>query len=519
MPTSPRTPDPLPPGTPARATPPLSRVPRTYPLCPYLAFPRRIYLMRIVAAALAMLMMGTVLHHLQKPWILWVGPALQCLWWPHLAWWRYLHSRDPNRTEKRNLLIDHAFAGLWLPLLDFNLLAMGVGLATLGMASMAGGGLRLAVRGVLVYAACMGLGLGWFGFGWRPAPSLATVLAALPLMWLLPLGVGHTGHEVIERLQRKRRDLERQSWHDGLSGLFNRSHWETVVRGEFARCRRTGQSATLVMVDLDHFKKINDLYGHAAGDQAIRNFAVLLRNHLRVFDVPARYGGEEFGILLPHTTPAEALDVVDRLRARLHAAPLLEQHPITASFGIATLTDDLESHVHWIRVADQMLYTAKYGGRDRIVAREGGQASRPPPGRGALRPLMSSRDPLVLSQLLQGLDVADTPVALFDPSDRLVMANGAFVRLHDLPPGVDTFAEIIRWQHPRRAGPVIDVEPEQWLRRANQFRRKKLRHVFHLETHDGQPLRGVETCFNEGWILMALVADSSSAVAASPSLH
>jgi diguanylate cyclase (GGDEF)-like protein len=499
-------------GQPYGSTWPLSRVARNYPLAPYLAFPRRIYLQRIVATLLAMLMMATVLHALQKPWLLWAGPVLASAWWPHVAWWRYRHSREPNRTETHNLLGDHAFAGLWLPLLDFNLAMMGVGLATLGLAAMSGGGLSLAVRGVLVYAAGVAVGLFCFGFRWHPVPSLATVLASLPLLWLVPLGIAHTGHEVIERLQRKRRELERRSWHDGLSNLFNRGHWETRVRAEFARCRRTGQSATLVLVDLDHFKKINDLYGHAAGDQAIRNFADLLRKNLRDFDVPARYGGEEFGILLPHTTPADAMDVVNRLRARLHATPLLEQHPITASFGIASIADDLEDHVHWIRVADQMLYSAKYGGRDRIVAREDAPAKTPAAAtRAALRPLMSSRDPAVLSQLLQGLDVAETPLALFDPGDRLVLANGAYLHLHDLPPDAETFADIIRWQHPRTTGPRIDAEPDAWLRRVNAHRRQQVHHAFQLDTHEGRSLRGVETCFNDGWVLMALLAAPSPA--------
>lgn len=497
---------------------PVSRVARRYPLCPYLVFPRRVYLMRITASALLLMLAASILLPSGARWTLWAGPLLHGLLWPHLAWWRHVRSRDPNRTEKRNQLIDHALAGLWWPLLGFDVLFAGVALSTLGLAAMSGGGLRLAMRGVLMFLLGVATGLALFGVRWSPAPSLLTVLAALPMLWLLPLGIGHTSHEVIDQMQRKRRELERRSWHDGLSGLFNRAHWEAVVRGEFARCRRTGQPATLVMVDLDHFKKINDLYGHAVGDQAIRDFAELLRSHLRVFDVPARYGGEEFGILLPHTTPADAMDVVQRIRARLHAEPLLAQHQVTASFGIATLTDDLDSHVQWIRAADQMLYTAKYGGRDRIVAREDGQAGAAP-RRSALRPLMSARDPIVLSQLLQGLDIADTPVALFDPADRLVMANGAFVRMHDLPASVDTFEGIIRWQHARRAGPVIDAEPEAWMQRVGAHRRRKLRHIFHLDTHEGSSLRGVETCFNDGWVLLGLVAAPSSAVAAAPPLH
>lgn len=479
-----------------------------YPLDPYLAFPRRIYLLRALALALAFLMMAAVLAPRDAPWTLWLGPALHAFAWPHLAWRLCLRSRQPNRTAIRNLLVDHLLLGMWAPLLGFNLLVCAACLAVLGMTAMSGGGARLAVRGLLFYLCGVTLGLFAYGIRWDPRPTLPVLLASLPFLVAVPAAFGHISRAAIERLRRKRDELERRSWYDGLSGLFNRGHWEAAVRTEFARCRRTGQSATLVLVDLDHFKKVNDLYGHEAGDQAICGFAALLREHLRDFDVPARYGGEEFGILLPHTSPSEAREVVNRLRQQLHASPLLHDFRVTASFGIAGLTSDIGSHSEWIRLTDRMLYTAKHGGRDRIVECGGENRNQPPPAESKpLRPLMSSRDPAILSRLLQGIDVAESPVAMFDPTDRLVMANTAYLRMHDLPPGVDNFADIIRSVHARKTGPVIDADSaEEWLQRIYRVRRTRPRHSFHLDTHDGQQFRGVEICFDDGWILTTLIA-------------
>lgn len=475
--------------------------------CPYLAFPHRIHLLRSVGMALVFVMMATVLHTLDAPWPLWAGPVLHCFAWPHLAAWLSRRSPRVNRAEKRNLLLDHLFAGLWVPLLDFNLLACAVVLALLGMVGAAVGNPRSIAKGLAMYVLGIAGGALLFGVAWQPAPSMLTVLGCLPVLLLVPVGLGFTTYRTVEDLRNKHNELERLSWYDGLSGLFNRSHWEAAVRSEFNRCRRTNQPATLVLIDLDHFKQVNDLYGHATGDQAIRNFAQLLRDNLREFDVPGRYGGEEFGVLLPHTGPKEALELVNRLREKLHATPLLEHFTVTASFGISGLTADIENHGNWIRLTDQMLYNAKYNGRDRVIVlgREHGAGAATGPE--LLRPTMSPRKPVILSQLLQGIDASEAPIAMFDPSDRLVMANAAYLKVHHLPPGIDHFEAIIHSLHARRVGPVIEAETAgEWIARIARVRRQRPRHVFTLRTHEGQEFRGVETCFNGGWIIQMLVA-------------
>ena len=489
-----------------RRSPPLSRVSKHYPLAPHLIFPRRLYLLRTVGGLFALLAVFPVLHQIHAPLWQWFAVGVLGLGWPHVAWLRYLRTRDPNRTEAATLLAESVFIGLAVPMMEFSLPASLTLLAVNMVCAVIGGGLPLLTRAWL--AQCAGLvgGVLLFGIHRPPIPEIHLTLTSLPMALVLPLGILHTSHEVIENLRRRRMELERRGWHDGLSGLFNRGRWEETVRAEFARCRRTGQPATLVLVDLDHFKQINDLYGHAEGDSAIRRFADLLRTDLRDIDIAGRYGGEEFGILLPHTPSNEAMEVVRRLQRRLHEMPLSRHRTITASWGVAQLVDEIDSPDAWIRQADLMLYRAKYDGRDRIAERGTGAVTAPKP-RGPLRPMLSPRDPDVLSQLLQGIDVADTPVAMYDPGDRLVMANEAYVRLHQIPQGVDHFEDIIRHVHEQRIGPDLGVDDvELWLSDVQRQRRSRPRRIFPVVTHDGQRFRGIETCFNDGWVLTSMVA-------------
>ncbi|TWH98886.1 diguanylate cyclase [Luteimonas cucumeris] len=491
----------------ASAAPPAGHAHARSLHCPHLAYPRRLYLLRGVGLGLLLLMLAAILHHRQVPWTAWLGPLLHCLLWPHVAY--RLWCRWPyRRTARHQLLLDHFLVGAWTPLIAFNLPASAIALAAILAIGTTLGGARVAWRGLACHAAGVVAGLLVYGVHVQLRPTLEYVLASLPLLLLLPAGIGHFSHHVMDQLQRRHVELERQGSHDGLSGLFNRSHWETAVRTEFSRSRRTGQPATLMLVDLDHFKQVNDLYGHAAGDQTILNFANLLRRHLRDFDVPGRYGGEEFGILLPDTTSSEALALANRLRESLHAQPVLADHMVTASFGIAELVVGIDNHSAWIRATDRLLYNAKYSGRDRIIVRgREDQAGGGATDRTTLRPAMSSREPEVLSQLLQGIDISGTPIAMFDPSDRLVLANDAYLALHCLPGGVDRYADIVHHCHRQRCGPVIDADSaDEWLQRIAGVRRSQPWRAFRVDTYDGRSLRAAETCFNDGWIIASFVA-------------
>lgn len=156
---------------------------------------------------------------------------------------------------------------------------------------------------------------------------------------------------------------------DELTGLPNRRHAQELMGHEARRTQRQNAAMCLCMLDLDHFKRINDTLGHAAGDEVLRLLAQIATRHLRQSDVMARWGGEEFLLLLPDTTLSEAQEVVERLRAAVdHAATWGERSELRVSFsaGLARHRAD-ESMEATIARADQALYEAKAQGRNRVV--------------------------------------------------------------------------------------------------------------------------------------------------------
>jgi diguanylate cyclase (GGDEF)-like protein len=161
-------------------------------------------------------------------------------------------------------------------------------------------------------------------------------------------------------------DLELSASTDELTDLPNRASFLRNCRREVDRSRRHGAPFSVVMLDLDHFKQVNDRLGHAAGDEALKRCAALLKSECRGGDVPARYGGEEFVIALSDTDLEEALRFAERLRARIETATAGDASPLTASMGVARLHATHDGVDGLIESADAALYLAKNAGRNRV---------------------------------------------------------------------------------------------------------------------------------------------------------
>jgi two-component system cell cycle response regulator len=163
--------------------------------------------------------------------------------------------------------------------------------------------------------------------------------------------------------------LKRQVVRDGLTGLYNFQAFQDMIEKEFYRAKRYGLPLSLLLIDIDNFKKVNDTYGHQAGDEVLRNVARRLNASLRKSDSAARYGGEEFAIVLTETALEGALPVAERLRTSVCATAIAydkHQIPVTVSIGVASLTADFDgSKVELINRADGALYEAKNTGKNR----------------------------------------------------------------------------------------------------------------------------------------------------------
>jgi diguanylate cyclase (GGDEF)-like protein len=208
------------------------------------------------------------------------------------------------------------------------------------------------------------------------AGTMTTILINNSFFLLGTNVVGMIGCYGTERVLRTayldRRTVERIAAQDSLTGLLNRRAFFGFADAEVARCRREGAPVSAVMVDIDHFKHINDTYGHAAGDRVLQQVATTLRDELRPSDHVCRYGGEEFLALLPDTTASDSFKVGERLRCAIHEASVnsLEPEPIevTASVGSATIALDTgETLEQLLRSADDALYRAKRSGRNIVV--------------------------------------------------------------------------------------------------------------------------------------------------------
>ncbi len=175
--------------------------------------------------------------------------------------------------------------------------------------------------------------------------------------------------EITERKQLEE-ELQRQATTDGLTGISNRRNFLELMKGEIKRAIRLGHPLAIAMIDIDHFKLLNDTYGHAAGDHALLEFVRVCQKSIRDIDVLARFGGDEFVMLLPDATCDQAADVLERVRHELSAHPLeLEGQlaSMTISVGITNLAADHESVDAILSRSDIALYQAKEQGRNRIA--------------------------------------------------------------------------------------------------------------------------------------------------------
>jgi len=180
--------------------------------------------------------------------------------------------------------------------------------------------------------------------------------------------------KLYRRLFQYRQRIETLAKTDGLTGITNRSHFIETAPVLLELCRRHEHPISAFMIDIDHFKQINDVYGHPEGDEVIRHVAETMRIKLRNTDLLARYGGEEFAVILPETTPDDALAVAETIRRHIEETPIALGNDcsirITVSAGVAgyaVIPDDIGLE-ELLKQADMYLYEAKQGGRNRVAA-------------------------------------------------------------------------------------------------------------------------------------------------------
>lgn len=340
------------------------------------------------------------------PWIL---LALQFLVYPHALYWWTKRRPDPQKTELNNLFLDSFLIGIWIAALNFPVWPS----FTLALASSLNvtltRGFKPLLTSVLALAAGILLWGAIFGFRFVPETEWATTMVMLVGITGYVLAIGRVAHlrnaqlrAVREKLRLGEQtlhasnkelegklaeievlqaQLQDQALKDPLTGLFNRRYLDTIVPHELARCGRDGTQLCVMMMDIDHFKRVNDTFGHQGGDEVLKSLARLLIDNVRASDVACRFGGEEFLLLLPNMTPSIAMQRAEQWRASFESTITASGNgeiKATLSVGVACFPDDGASLAELTRCADVALYRAKAEGRNRVVLCRT-HAGTPPP--------------------------------------------------------------------------------------------------------------------------------------------
>ena len=281
--------------------------------------------------------------------------------WPVISYEWARRSSNPLRAEYINLWMDATHAGFWMAAMHFAAIpSIALWMAT-ALSSITVGGPRLVAWSMTGHAAGAALGVAVWGWELAPESSLYAQLGAAALFVGYPLLMGQTLFRLAMHLKRKQRELRYLSEHDALSGVYNRRHFDMALRQLVHQVKRTPRTITLVVCDVDDFKRINDTLGHAAGDAVIRALGSALMTAARQGDVVARLGGDEFATVLMDATAQHAQGYMERVLT-LVKATVGPTHPTVAvslSIGIAALDAEFDTHEQWMEQADQALYRHK----------------------------------------------------------------------------------------------------------------------------------------------------------------
>ena len=330
--------------------------------------PQSVYPLRVLGMGLGGLLVGSVLYERQSPTLHWMLWAFCVLLWPHLAHLISRRSANPFHAEKRNLLIDSAIVGLLVPLMQFNLLPSVV-LVAIAISDKFSTG----IRRLWLYSLPATLGAGVVAtLLFRPTPvlesSLWVIVFTLPILVLHTLAVSAASYRLIRTVSRQNRQLEELRRMDAHTGLHARGHWQEQAEALLHLHHAIGEPACMLMIDIDHFKRINDTYGHTVGDEVIAAVGQAIRTCVRTHDCAGRYGGDEFAVVCSNTRPEEALAIAQRIRQSIEALrlPALAHLRMTTSIGMAPVKLRHRILRDWLNEADKALYRAKDGGRNQV---------------------------------------------------------------------------------------------------------------------------------------------------------
>lgn len=341
-----------------------------------LSFARRIYKPRIIGLGIGSISVIGALYPLSMPAWVWALLLFNGFAWPHMAYQLSTRSPFPYQAEQRNLLYDSLAGGFWAAAAQFSPLTAVTIVSMMAMNNVAAGGKHMFLRGLMAQAAGIVMAWALFGIKFDPSVSLTEVYTCLPMLTLYPMAIGMVCYQLAIKLSNHKRALSALSRIDSLTGLLNHGSWKDLLSLKFHQCQQQRSQATIALIDIDHFKRINDIHGHTIGDAVLRQLSHELRQHLREDDLAGRYGGDEFCVILPRMALQEAVQVMELLREKFsnYRHPQIPELRVSLSIGLADFQPSFNDAVMWLNAADRALYAAKGGGRDRVKISDWGVA-------------------------------------------------------------------------------------------------------------------------------------------------
>ncbi|PNK70233.1 MULTISPECIES: diguanylate cyclase [Pantoea] len=330
-------------------------------------FVRRMFAMRQLGTLLCFYPILSVLMESGKSLSICALLFVNAFFWPWMAWRLALASDDPTGRERTNLTLDAAFGGIWVAMMAISPLPSFVIMAVLVADRYAAGGWAQLIAALQAFLVAFVLTWALQGAPVNMSFSTRTVWLTLPLATFYLLALSVVSYNLTLSLRLKNRELERIALMDPGLKIPNRRLFERRLESEFLRTRRGEGAAWLMLIDVDHFKAVNDSFGHEAGDFLLAEISALLRDGVGIEDIPARFGGDELCVIVRDAQDAGILALAQTLKTRIAQLrlPTSPDFSCTVSIGIAPASMADSIH-HWLRHADEALYQVKRDGRNGV---------------------------------------------------------------------------------------------------------------------------------------------------------
>jgi diguanylate cyclase len=329
--------------------------------------PTIVYKFRILGMGLGGIPVAVVLSENNSSYPYWLWWLFTCYFWPYLAFLRAKISKTPFLSERNNFIFDSFIAGTWVSLLHFNLLPA-VLLLTITTADKISSGIKkLWMRSLPFVLAGILFPTLFTQFAFQPHTSTYVILACLPILLLHTFFVSLGSYKLIRKVQKQNTKLKKLSEIDFLTHVYNRRYWQEKVELMIENCKDSNKTASIILVDIDNFKNINDEFGHSIGDDVLKNIATTIKEAMPVEAIVGRFGGDEFAAVIPYNL-SDSIQIAQLIRDKINPINHKNKRSISysVSIGIAEIDKEKCNLRNWFDSADQYLYKAKSKGKNQI---------------------------------------------------------------------------------------------------------------------------------------------------------